>query len=118
MRGHRIRLSALVEATDVAGTGALLIQVLDRQQRPKLALAFLDAQLVEGTCSWTLVSVEAEVSAFAPQIDFGAMLWGTGSIRFAEIRLEAVERLYPTASTTGLDPLLEGPGNLDFSLEE
>lgn len=115
--GKRVRFSADVRSLDIRGWGGGLWMRIDGPSKGRAAhtLAFdnMHGRTILGSADWARVAVVLDVAPEAQAIGFGALLGGTGTLWFADVRFEIVGTEVPR---TSLDqPRPSRPRNLDFS---
>ena len=114
-RGHKVRLSAYLAVTKVAGRAGLWIRVDDRQGQ---ALAFdnmQDRPPFRGDQTWQEVSIEVEVPPEAAEIHYGLLLQGGGKAHVDGLALTPLGSTSPTARARAkVRALPRAPVNGDF----
>ncbi|HEX5324541.1 MAG TPA: hypothetical protein VFW40_12190 [Capsulimonadaceae bacterium] len=95
-RGHRVRLSAMVKAEGIK-RGAVMSMGADSPE----AYHFARAPMLTGTTGWQSRSVVVDVPADAVGIGINFSVWGAGTLRVADVRLEIVGKDVPLTPQVG-----------------
>jgi hypothetical protein len=87
LRGHRVRLSALVRLENVAGRGAGPLLIAQGGSGAEVASR---AELKAGSAGWHAVSAELEIPRSTFLLEVGFVLYGHGRICADQVRLEVL----------------------------
>ncbi|MCG8351788.1 MAG: hypothetical protein MI924_28810 [Chloroflexales bacterium] len=110
-RNKRLRLSAMLRSTDVAGWAGLWMRVTGPGDK-MLSFDNMQSRPIIGTTDWTPYTVVLDVPQDSEKIAFGMLLSGAGQVWVTKLNIETVDCDVPT---TDQQTLPDHPVNLDFS---
>ncbi len=100
--GHRIRFSAAIRTENVAGGRAALFWRADGAQGP-LVLDDMGERGADGTTGWNRYELAGNVPSEATGIGFGALMSGTGTAWFDDMRVDIDGVPYDATAVADLD---------------
>ncbi|MCB9232041.1 MAG: hypothetical protein H6581_10280 [Bacteroidia bacterium] len=109
--GKKIRLSGFMKTDHVKGWAGLWLRVDDKYSEHPLRFDNMQNRPVKGTTDWKKYEIELDVPVYSSNLNFGALLVGTGRIWFDEIKIEILGDMgkIPTS-----EEILDAPFNLQF----
>jgi hypothetical protein len=110
-RATKARLTAVLKADDVRGTGQLWLRA-DGADKQMLVLDNMCERALRGTVDWARYEIVLEVPKEATRLAMGALLFGAGRLEVAEMALEVADPSALVTSAPSVPP--EAPRNLDF----
>jgi hypothetical protein len=109
--GKRVRMSGYMKSENVDNWAGFWFRV-DGAEKGSLAFDNMHDRCVKGTTDWTKYEIVLDVSAKATNLAYGALIGGTGTIWFDDIKFEIVEN---STKATGRDVQTpDKPTNLNF----
>ncbi len=116
--GKRVRMTGWVKTRDVKEWCGLWLRVDEKDCGEPYAFDNMHDRKITGTTEWKQYEIVLEVSNTASQLDFGALLSGTGQVWFDDMKFEVVDSSVPltSASAPKREKKTENtePVNLDF----
>ncbi len=100
--GHRITFSAAIRTENLAGGKAALFWRADGAQGP-LVLDDMSERGADGTTGWNRYELAVNVPAETTEIGFGALMSGTGTAWFDDLRVEIDGVPYDATAVADLD---------------
>lgn len=98
--GKRVRMSAWVKTTDVAGWAGLWMRV-DGASGTSLAFDNMGKRPIKGTTDWTRYEVVLDVAPSAKNLAFGLLLDGPGKAWLNGLQFEVVDASVAVTDTAG-----------------
>ncbi len=108
--GKRVRMSGYVKSENVEEWAGLWFRV-DGAQKGSLAFDNMYDRHIKGTTPWTKYEIVLDVPESATNLAYGALMGGTGTIWFDDIRFEIVENVPVTGKDINASAK---PTNLNF----
>ena len=89
----RVKISAMIKTRDAAEGASMFFRVNghNNDARP-LAMDTMRGRIIKGTSNWRRDELVLDVSSFARDIVYGAMLRGTGELWISDMKIEVVAK--------------------------
>lgn len=110
--GKRVKMTGYVKSEDVNGWAGLWFRVDGKETGKSLAFDNMYNRNISGTTDWKQYEIVLDVPAEATRLAYGALLSGTGTIWFDDIKFEIVNDKVPATGKEVNIP--EEPTNLGF----
>jgi len=109
--GKRIKMSGYVKSENVDSWAGLWLRV-DGKDRASLSFDNMYDRAIKGTTDWKLYEIILDVPEGATNIAYGALLAGTGTIWFDDLKFDIVSDAVSTTQKENTTP--DKPTNLSF----
>lgn len=117
-RGKRMRLSALLQTTEVSDAAGLWIRV-EAQNGRLLAFDNMESRQLAGTTPWQRHDIVLDVPEEGATIAAGFLLAGSGEVKAADFQFEPVDASVPVTAPPVRSPeqtLPDAPANLQLHM--
>ena len=109
--GKRIKMSGYVKSENVDSWAGLWLRV-DGKDKASLSFDNMYDRAIKGTTDWKLYEIILDVPEGATNIAYGALLAGTGTIWFDDLKFDIVSDAVSTTQKENTTP--DKPTNLSF----
>jgi len=110
--GKKVKMTGYMKSDDVDGWAGFWFRVDGPERGKSLAFDNMYKRNISGTTDWKQYEIVLDVPAEATLLAYGALLSGTGTIWFADVKFEIVDA--GVTSTGRPASTLDRPSNLNF----
>lgn len=103
-RGTRVRLTAIIQATQVDNWAGMWMRV-DGPSRRGVSFDNMSDRPIRGTVAWRSYEIVLDVPEDSEVIAFGVLLNGTGEVLLDDVRVESIGEAQPTRPGLPLEPV-------------